>query len=136
MTRKLVGIIIKSDKKTWRFDLEVSIMNKDEILAKSRAENKNKDVYEQEVLKQASRSAVVVQMALATLFFVMQIFTGGGVNWGLWAIVFSASMTINWVKYIKLHRKYELLIAVAYTILVSIMTGYYIYNLIVSSPIQ
>ena len=44
-------------------------MNKDEILAKSRAENKNKDVYEQEVLKQASRSAVVVQMALATLFF-------------------------------------------------------------------
>lgn len=136
MTRKLVGIIIKSDKKTWRFDLEVSIMNKDEILAKSRAENKNKDVYEQEVLKQASRSAVVVQMALATLFFVTQIFTGGGVNWGLWALVFSASMTINWVKYIKLHRKYELLIAVAYTILVSIMTGYYIYNLIVSSPIQ
>ena len=62
-------------------------MNKDEILAKSRAENKNKDVYEQEVLKQASRSAVVVQMALATLFFVTQIFTGGGVNWGLWALV-------------------------------------------------
>ena len=111
-------------------------MNKDEILAKSRAEHKNRDVYEQEVLKQASRSAVVVQMALATLFFVTQIFTGGGVNWGLWALVFSASMTINWVKYIKLHRKYELLIAVAYTILVSIMTGYYIYNLIVSSPIQ
>ena len=49
-------------------------MNKDEILAKSRAENKNKDVYEQEVLKQASRSAVVVQMALATVFFVTQIF--------------------------------------------------------------
>ncbi len=54
-------------------------MDKDEILAKSRAENKNKDVYEQEVLKQASRSAVVVQMALATLFFVTQIFTGGGI---------------------------------------------------------
>lgn len=58
-------------------------MNKDEILAKSRAENKNKDVYEQEVLKQASRSAVVVQMSFATLFFVTQIMTGGGINWGL-----------------------------------------------------
>ena len=135
MTRKLVGIIIKSDKKTWRFNLEVSIMNKDEILAKSRAENKNRDVYEQEVLKQASRSAVVVQMALATLFFVTQIFTGGGVNWGLWALVFSASMTINWVKYIRLHRKYELAIAIVYTILVSIMSGYHIYNQIVSSTI-
>ena len=136
LTRKLGNIIMKSDKKTWQFSPEVSIMNKDEILAKSRAENKNKDVYEQEVLKQASRSAVVVQMAMATLFFVTQIFTGGGVNWGLWALVFSASMTINWVKYIKLHRKYELLIAIAYTILVSIMSGYYIYNLIASSPIR
>ena len=108
-------------------------MNKDEILAKSRAENKNKDVYEQEVLKQASRSAVVVQMALATLFFVIQIFAGGGVNWGLWAIVFSANMTINWVKFFKLHRKYELVIAIAYTLLVSVMSGYHIYNQIIFS---
>ncbi len=108
-------------------------MNKDEVLAKSRAENKNKDVYGQEVLKQASRSAVVVQMLLATLFFVTQIFTGGGINWGLWAIVFSSNMTIKWVKYIKLRRKNDLLIAIAYTVLVLIMSGYYIYNLIVSS---
>ena len=111
-------------------------MNKDEILAKSRAENKNKDVYEQEILKQASRSAVVVQMALATLFFVTQIFTGGGINWGLWALVFSASMTIKWIKYRKLHRKYELLAAIAYTILVSVMSGACLYHLIVSSPLQ
>lgn len=124
MTRKL------GDYK-WR----VFIMNKDEILAKSRAENKNKDVYEQEVLNQASRSAVVVQMALATIFFVTQIFAGGGTNWGLWAIVFSANMTINWVKYIKLHRKYELVIAIAYAILVSVMSGYHIYNLVVASTI-
>ena len=120
-------------------------MNRDEILAKSRSENKNKDVYEQEVLKQASRSAVVVQMALATIFFVTQIFAGEGINWGLWALVFSANMTINcvfsanmtinWVKYIKLHRKYELAIAIAYTILVSVMSGYHIYNQIVSSAI-
>ena len=108
-------------------------MDKNEILAKSRAENKNKDVYEQEVIKQASRSAVVVQMTLATIFFVAQIFAGGGVNWGLWAIVFSASMTVNWVKYRKLHRKYELAFAIAYTILVGIMSGYYIYDLIMSS---
>ncbi len=111
-------------------------MDKEEILAKSRAENKNKDVYEREVLKQASKSAVVVQMSLATLFFVAQIFAGKGINWGLWALVFSANMTVNWVKYMRLHRKYELLIAIAYTILVSVMSGYYIYGLIVSSVIM
>ena len=110
-------------------------MNKDEILAKSRAENKNKDVYEQEVLKQASQSAVVVQMALATIFFVMQIFAGGGTNWGLWAIVLSANMTIYWVKYIKCHRMFDLVMAIIYTILVSAMSGCHIYDLIVSSTI-
>ena len=57
-------------------------MNQDEILAKSRAENKNKDVYEQEILKQASESAVVVQMVLATIFFVTQILVDNGTNWG------------------------------------------------------
>lgn len=111
-------------------------MNKEEILAKSRAENKNKDVYEQEILKQASKSAVIVQMALAAIFFVTQIFVGKGINWGLWALVFSANMTINWVKYIKLRRQYEFMVAIAYTILVSVMSGYYIYNLIVSSTIS
>lgn len=108
-------------------------MNKDEVLAKSRAENKNKDVYEQEVLKQASRSAVVVQMVLATIFFVTQILVGKGINWGLWALVFSTSMTINWVKYIKLRHKQELITAIVYTVFVSVMSGYYIYNLITSS---
>ena len=91
-------------------------MNKDEILAKSRAENKNKDVYEQEILKQASESAVVVQMVLATIFFVTQILVDNGTNWGLWALVLSANMTIYWVKYIKLYRKFDLLMAIIYTI--------------------
>lgn len=110
-------------------------MNQDEILAKSRAENKNKDVYEQEILKQASESAVVVQMVLATIFFVTQILVDNGTNWGLWALVLSANMTIYWVKYIKLHRKFDLLMAIIYTILVSVMSGYHIYSMIVSSTI-
>ena len=57
-------------------------MNKEEILEKSRAENKNKDIYEQEILKQANSSAVIVMMVLATVFFAVQIFVGGGTNWG------------------------------------------------------
>ncbi|HIX17386.1 MAG TPA: hypothetical protein H9860_03595 [Candidatus Gemmiger faecavium] len=44
-------------------------MDRDEILAKSRAENKNQDVYEQEILKLAGKTAVVVQMILAAVFF-------------------------------------------------------------------
>ena len=110
-------------------------MNKEEILAKSRAENKNKDVYEQEILKLASKGAVVVQLVLAAVFAVTQILVSGGLNWGLWALVFSANMATFWVKYIKLRRNLELFMAVVYTILVSVMSGYHIYNLIVSSAI-
>lgn len=110
-------------------------MNKEEILEKSRAENRNKDIYENEVLKQVSTSAVIVMMVLATIFFVVQIFVGGGINWGIWTLVFSINMTTFWVKYIKLHRKHELVMAIAYTILISACSIGYIYDLIVSSAI-
>ena len=110
-------------------------MNKEEILEMSRAENKNKDIYELEVLKQSGTSTVIVMMALAAIFFSAQIFVGGGTNWGLWAIVFSANMTTFWVKYVKLRRKHELVLAIAYTVLVSAMSGCHIYNLVTSSTI-
>ena len=110
-------------------------MNKEEILEMSRAENKNKDIYEQEVLKQAGTSAVIVMMVLATIFCVVQIFVGGGMNYGLWALVFGANMTTFWVKYIRIRRKHELVMAISYTILVSALSGCHIYNLIASSTI-
>ena len=110
-------------------------MNREEILEKSRTENKNKDIYEQEILKQASTSAVIVMIVLATIFFAAQIFVGGGTNWGLWALAFSAHMTTFWVKYIRFRRKHELVMAIAYTILVSALSAGHIYNLIASSTI-
>ena len=110
-------------------------MNREEILEKSRAENKNQDIYEQEVLKQASTTAVKVMATLATIFFVAQISVGGGTNLSIWALVFSADMTTFWVKYIKLRRKHEFVMAIVYTILVSAFSGYHIYNLITSSTI-
>lgn len=110
-------------------------MNKDEILAKSRAELKNQDIYEQEVLKEAEKNAVLVQMVLAAVFFVAQIVTGGGLNWGLWALVYSSGMTISWVKYRKLRRRHDLTMAMLYTLFVCIMGGYHIYSLAVSSTI-
>ena len=110
-------------------------MNKEEILAKSRAENKNKDIYEIEVLKQANSCGIIVMAVLAVIFFSVQIFMGGGQNWGMWALVFSPSMATFWVKYIKLRRTHELLTAIGYTVIVAVGAGYHIYNLIVSSTI-
>ncbi|MCH5170371.1 MAG: hypothetical protein J1F24_03685 [Oscillospiraceae bacterium] len=110
-------------------------MDREEILAKSRAENKNKDVYEQEVLKQAGKTTVKVMILLAGIFMVVQMIVGDSMNWGMWALVFCTRMTESWVIYVKLHQKQELKYAIIYTVLVAIASGYHIYNLISSSTI-
>ena len=110
-------------------------MNKEEILAKSRAENKNMDFYEQEVIKQASKNAVLVMALLGAVFFAAQIFLGEGTNWGIWAVIFSANMTLFWGKYMKLHRRHEFIMAMIYTAFVLFFSGFHIYHLIASSTI-
>ena len=110
-------------------------MNKEEILEKSRKENKNQDIYEKEVIFQGNRYANIVAAVLATIFFVIQIFTGGGTNYGLYAVVFSMPMTGFWIKYKKLHRKHELFVAVCYTIGVLMFSVAHIYELVSSSQI-
>lgn len=105
-------------------------MDKEEILKKSREENQNKDFVEQDAVKQSSKYALLVMLILATIFFAVQIFVGGGMNWGLYALVFSARMTTFWVKYSKLHRMHELVLAILYTIFVAAFSVCHIDNLI------
>ena len=108
-------------------------MNKDEILAKSRAENRNKDVYEYEILKLAHACAAKVVLILALVFFSVKFFTCGSMDWGVWALAFSVNTTRSWVEYIKLRRKLDLVFAIILTILVVLASGYHIYNLVVLS---
>ena len=110
-------------------------MNKEEKKKKSRAENKNKDLYSIDVSKLAGSITTVVMMVIAGIFFIVQIITGGGLNFGMWALVFSADMIDHWVKYIKLRLRGELSAALLYTLIVAAMSGYHIYNLIASSTI-
>lgn len=105
-------------------------MNKEEILEKSRKENKNQDVYEQEVVKQGNTIVNGVMMILATVFLVIQVFTGGGLNYGLYAIVFCHSMVLSWVKWLKLRQRQQLSPALLYTVCVLLFSISHIYNLI------
>ena len=110
-------------------------MNKEEILERSRKENKNQDIYEKEVIIQGNRYACIAVGVLATIFFVIQIFTGGDMNYGLYAVVFSMPMAGFWVKYKRLHKKHELFVAVCYTILVLLLSAAHIYGLVSASQI-
>ena len=109
-------------------------MNREEILEKSRKENKNQDVYEQEVLKQSNEVAAFVMVLLAAVFWLIQIFTDGGINYGLWALVFAQNMTTFWVKYVKLRRRHELIFAILYTAAVILASVCHIYHLVTAHP--
>jgi cell division protein FtsW (lipid II flippase) len=89
-------------------------MNKEDILEKSRKENKNKDIAELEVICQASKIAGRVGMLICCAIAILEIIFTGRPNFGTWTIYFSILATLMLVKYIKLHRKHELWIAVLY----------------------
>lgn len=105
-------------------------MNKEEILEKSRSENKDQDLYEKEVMKDASQAGVLTAGVLATIFFIIQIFAGGGMNYGLYSIVFAINSATFIYKAIKLKRKHEIFVAIAYTLLTLVFASAHIYNLV------
>lgn len=110
-------------------------MNKGEILERSRKENKNQDVYEKEVMKEGGNIGAVVAAILATIFFVIQIFLGEGMNYGLYAVVFSIPAAGFIVKAVRLKRKREVVAAILYAIAVLVFSAAHIYQLFTTSTI-
>ncbi len=110
-------------------------MNREEILEKSRIENRNQDVYEKEVIIAGSKYACLVAGLVATIFVVVQIVVGEGKNYGLYAIVLAMPMGGYWYKFAKLRKKHDLVAAVWYTLLVVGLMAVHISALIAASTI-
>ena len=108
-------------------------MNKEEILEKSRKENKNRDIYEQEITKQGNTIVCSAMAILATIFFIIQIFTGGGINYGLYAIVFCQPALLYWIKWKRLRQPKQLTFALLNTAFVLLLSISHIYNLITAN---
>lgn len=89
-------------------------MDKNEILEKSRKENKNKNVYELEVVSKASSIAYRVGGILCCLTAVLDVIFTNTINFTSWMIFFSMLSTVFIVKYIKMKKKHELIMAVLY----------------------
>ena len=74
-------------KKTWQYVLGGSVMNREEVLEKSRKENKGADLYEDALMKEGGNVAFGMVTALAVVFTCIQEFLEVGRNFGLWALV-------------------------------------------------
>ena len=123
------------DKKTWQQE-RIPAMEKDQISEKSRKENKNQDIYEKEILKEGRNIGAATAGILATIFFVIQILTGGGINYGLYAVVFSIPAAAFTVKAFRMKKKHEIFIAAIYIIFVLLLSASHIYNLVTSQAMR
>lgn len=105
-------------------------------IGKSRKENKNQDIYEKEILKEGRNIGAATAGILATVFFVIQILTGGGINYGLYAVVFSIPAAAFTVKAFRMKKKHEIFMAVIYIIFVLLLSASHIYNLVTSQAVR
>lgn len=90
------------------------MINKEEILAASRQENRNQDLAEIESLKQASKTAYIVGCLLCVLVCLIQWRFLRTINWGCWVVNFSILGTVFLVKSKMIKRKRDIALAMIY----------------------
>ena len=89
-------------------------MDKEEILAKSRQENKNRDFEDLEAQTWAISIAVKIGAMLCGLLSILEAVFRDGPNLACWTIFFGVLGTTMLLKYGKLRRKHELAVGLLY----------------------
>lgn len=105
-------------------------MNKDDILAKSRAENQGSDEYEKQVLEKAGKLAAQVGLLVCCIIAAASVLVTERVNSACWVIYFSIYATLFWTKYRHLKNRHELMLAVISTVVGLLFLGLFIREMI------
>ncbi|MDE6149077.1 MAG: hypothetical protein K2F81_03150 [Ruminococcus sp.] len=105
-------------------------MTKEEILEKSRKENKNKDICEIEAINQSSATAIRIGLLLCCLISTIEVVFTDTIHCGTWTVFFGMTGTLFLIKYIKLRKKHELVLSIFYILLGTGFLVTYILNLL------
>ena len=105
-------------------------MNKEEILERSRTENKNMDEYERSVLASAGKLSAQIGMLMCCVIAVLEVIFLDHISYASWMIYFSILSTIFIYKYLKMKNKHELLLAIFYCAIFIMFTVLFIIDLI------
>lgn len=105
-------------------------MDKDDILAKSRAENQGSDEYEKQVLEKAGKLAAQVGLLVCCIIAAASVLVTERVNSACWVIYFSIYATLFWTKYRHLKNRHELMLAVISTVVGLLFLGLFIREMI------
>jgi len=108
-------------------------MNKEEILQRSRAENKDQDLYAKEVQREGAHLAAGAAIILAAIFFILEEILGYGFNFSYYAIiaVFLATFQYSQWKITKEPRNRN--VAILFAILSVFSAVIHIIDLIINS---
>lgn len=123
MTSILGDDIIKITSLLGEIKRKEKILDKDEILAKSREEYKknNKDEMMLDIMSKAGKLSMEVGMGVVALIIVVEGFFFNSFNFSVWTVYYAILATQSFVYYHRLKEKKHLYIGILLTILGIIM---------------
>lgn len=105
-------------------------MNKDDILAKSRAENQGSDEFEKQVLEKAGRLSAQVGLIACCIVATASVAVTEHINYACWVIYFSILAALFWTKWRYLKKRHEGIMAAAAAISGLMFLGLFIRELV------
>ncbi len=89
-------------------------MDRDEILKKSREENRDRDFVEEAVLARANALSLGVGMIVGGVLSVLSAVFQDGPNYSAWTVLWAIQASIFLFKHYKLRKRHELLLGLFY----------------------
>lgn len=105
-------------------------MTKEEILAKSRDENRNGDLIDLEVQSKAAKVGIFVSFLLCAVISIVELIFTKKVSVQCWMVFFGITATIFLVKFIKMHKKHELFVFICYLTIFVLLSIRFIFTLL------
>ena len=105
-------------------------MDRDEILERSRKENKNHDEMERDALAKAGQKACAVGGLVCAAIIILEAFFTHQVNMNTWAVYLSMTGTMLLVKYLHLKKRHELIFGVLQLVLAAVFLVMYVIQLV------
>ncbi len=91
-------------------------MNREEILAKSKQENRGQDVANLEISMYSIQFGWIVAICLLAVVAVLDAILFKRMDNGIFFAVMASSSSVFFVKYLKLRKRHELVIAIVYAV--------------------
>lgn len=104
-------------------------ISKEEILEKSKKENKGMDLIERESTKEGAQIALTVGIIISTILYILDFIIYGKLNYGYYLIFVGMQTALYMYKYIKSKTKSNMFIALLFGISFVLFTIIYILSL-------